>query len=597
MTCDEVAKVVALETLIEEAGGERELRSHALGCATCRDAIETFLDDEALLRERFAERVSAVARRGRHRLALPLALAASFLLALGVGWLVRAARAPAVARVVALRGPVAADGHALAPGDGLRGGPLVTTAADAAVELELDDGSRLSLAGESALRPGPGRARGELAAFLESGRVRCTVRAGGGAFRIATPRGEITALGTEFDVAFTPARDDDPAARRDGVAVMTGPGGFPKTALLTVAVLSGVVEFRRAAFVQNVRAQETLVAEGDDAPRVVKLTTGESPREVPAFDPLHVHLVQRMVSAIALAPDGAHLAICVRQMSGGEIGDGGPRFVGVHRLDLASDRLDGFVGLDGSPSSAVFTPDGRLWATEAMNNELRRVDFAQRGLVDSLDLNDPPNQLTSDDARLYPSPDGRHVVVTGFNDSKTLYAYPGWKRESVLEGPAECLPCEGAWSADGKEFVAGSRDNALRVWRIGDGKATSSRLAGEGIAPTFGPGNKIFALTTDAKAFGPAQAQGDERRLFVSDAATWNEASFSRDGRLLALGRVDGTVTVYDFASRKPLQTVDYTAPPETNPTVSCLVWAPDASWLAIGRFDGSSWLVRFKGK
>jgi WD40 repeat protein len=307
-----------------------------------------------------------------------------------------------------------------------------------------------------------------------------------------------------------------------------------------------------------------------------------------------------MVSALTLAPDGRRLAICVRQLGAGAIGENNPPFVGINLWDVAKDRLDSFVALDGSPSDATFTSDGRLWATEAMNNELRRVDPGAGGVAETLDLNLPPNLLTSDDARLYPSPDGKRVVVTGFNTSKTLYRYPGWQRETVLEGPVDCLPCEGAWSADSRAFVAGSRDHALRVWSFAGAAGARARNAGSGLAPVFGPDGKAWAITTDAAAFGPSEATGDARRVFVDDAsppAGFDVARFSRGGQRLAIGRADGGVVLFDVASRKTLRTIDYAAPDDVNPSVGSLLWAPDDSWLAIGRYDGSSCIVRFPVK
>ena len=55
-------------------------------------------------------------------------------------------------------------------------------------------------------------------------------------------------------------------------------------------------------------------------------------------------------------------------------------------------------------------------------------------------------------------------------------------------------------------------------------------------------------------------------------------------------------INIYDVATRKRLHVVEYTPPPEATGSVSCLRWAPDGSWLAVGRFDGSSCIVRCDG-
>jgi hypothetical protein len=576
MTCGDVARLLDGDLLPEEAGGEERLREHARGCAVCRPALEQFLSDEALLRRHFAR--AAPRRRGRRLAAAAVAVAAC---------------------VTAIVGGVALW-HS---DETSRGAPattrLVTTTAGTTTDLELEDGSRVRVEPETSLRVGPGRRLG-VAAFLERGRIRCVVRPDDAPFRIGTPSGEAVATGTEFEVSFTPVLDDATPTHANGVSVMTHTGGVPKAAVLTIAVVTGLGEFRHGGRVAGVRAQEMLVATGDDAPRVVPMTGAGRPVEVPAFHPGSVHIVQRMVSALTLAPDGQHLAICVRQLAAGAIGENNPPFVGIDLWNVAKDRLESFVALDGSPSDATFTSDGRLWATEAMNNELRRVDAGAGGVAETLDLNLPPNVLTSDDARLYPSPDGKRVVVTGFNTSKTLYRYPGWQRETVLEGPVDCLPCEGAWSADSGAFVAGSRDHALRVWSFAGAAGARARAAGSGLAPVFGPDGKVWAITTDATAFGPSEAEGDARRAFVDDAAPsagFFVARFSHGGQRLALGREDGVVVLFDVASRKALRTIDYHAPDDVDPNVGSLLWAPDDAWLAIGRYDGSSCIVRFPAR
>jgi WD40 repeat protein len=343
-----------------------------------------------------------------------------------------------------------------------------------------------------------------------------------------------------------------------------------------------------------------LVAPQDGTARVVRMTAAGPQKTLPAVGlPGAVRLIQPAVSALALSPDGRRLAICIRQLAAGDLGDQSPTFVGVNVWNVATDQLEAFVPLNGSPSDAIFTADGSLWTTEAMNNQLRRVDVAGGRVAESLDMNLPGMLLTSEVSKLYPSPDGKRVLLSGFNNRKAVYAYPGWKVEAVLEGPTDCLPVDGDWSADGRSFVAGTRRNEIQIWATGGGadsrpRPDASKSLGKGIRPLFGPGGAVWALTPDRLAFGPCDPTRGPRDRFRSDGAEWTAVSFSPDLSRVAFGDTKGVVTVREVATGAKVGTFDYEPPPGVTPWVGSLLWAPDGSWLAAGRYDGSSSLVRF---
>jgi WD40 repeat protein len=162
---------------------------------------------------------------------------------------------------------------------------------------------------------------------------------------------------------------------------------------------------------------------------------------------------------------------------------------------------------------------------------------------------------------------------------------------------------ECAWSADGKSFVGATHDDKLLQWSLSgpNGSAaggTTARLqgrkpAGEGFGPVFGPDGKVWALTSDMLAFGPVDGAGDQRRRFASEGLTWNMVRFSPDGKRLAIGVVDGSVRILDVARGEAVETIPYESPPDVTPWIGCLLWAPDGTWLAAGRLDGSSFLLR----
>ena len=514
-----------------------------------------------------------------------LALAAAALVA-AVSLAVWAPWKSAPARVVAATGVASVAGRPAAPGDVVPPGALLHTGPRSELALELPDGSRVTLfAASEAVWLGP-RAAGPVAR-LDSGLLACIVVPGAATFRVSTARGELAAVGTEFRASWDPTGFAGRSARltHGGLPGASGP-------VLEVAVLAGRVEFREPDRVTVVGERQRMVVDAGGPPRVTGLTEGAGPEYVPSPGGTSLRSLARAVANIVLSPDGRRLAIGLVDLGGGGLGEHSADFVSVVVYDLATGQVSGKVPLDGIPSDLAWFADGTLWALESMNNDVRRVDLEKGTVADrrSLCLNE--NVLMSNQmSRLAASPDGKLAIVTGYDRRITVYEMPGWKRLRSLDS-AGAPPTEGAWSPDGKAWLAsdGEPSEVLR-WEVATGEL---KRLGPGAAPVEAADGRVWAFTADRAAFGPLDPQqGEARDAFRPDGPKFARAALSPDGRFAALGRADGSVIVFDLAARAEFARFGHEGAKDRYNAVSCLTWAPDSSWLAVGRYDGSSELLR----
>jgi ferric-dicitrate binding protein FerR (iron transport regulator) len=174
--------------------------------------------------------------RRRARWLAPLAVAAAVLLAVGFGWLFWPAPAP----VELLAGRVLVNG---VEAKRVPAAARLQTVGEEAAVIRLLDGSRVELApaASAVLRGSVGEARQVVELLEGDGTFRVAKAAG--AFRVETTAGSITAVGTEFAVAFEPfERPKDPKRPSK------------PTSRLAVSVTEGIVEVRSAGKLEQLTA-------------------------------------------------------------------------------------------------------------------------------------------------------------------------------------------------------------------------------------------------------------------------------------------------------------------------------------------------------
>lgn len=223
-------------TRLSVDGPDDEAIRELLESAGRRPAVpaEDLARIEAAARAQWQEVVAAGQRRRRAlRRSLPLALAASLILAVAIRWGWRTEKPPAastpVATVQLLKGEARVEGppdqehRELAAGDALAAGTVLATGGDGSrvalrflngESVRLDAGTRVRLVSRTRLDLEAG------AVYVDSG------EAGGGSLEVGTPWGRVREVGTQFEVRVEPG--DGLALRvrvREGAVSLLRNGG------------------------------------------------------------------------------------------------------------------------------------------------------------------------------------------------------------------------------------------------------------------------------------------------------------------------------------------------------------------------------------
>jgi RNA polymerase sigma factor (sigma-70 family) len=284
--------------------------------------------------------------------------------------------------------------------------------------------------------------------------------------------------------------------------------------------------------------------------------------------------------SLAFSPDGSVLAsVSV--------------FDGVIRLwDVKTGRMVGPAGgHEGAVTATQFLPGGKLLVTGSEDEGVARLwDRASgkelRAFVPRLPF------LTA----LACSPDGKILAAGGVSSKTVRLVDVATGRElRRLEAPhSEAV----AFSPDGKVLASsGLNQGGIRLWDVATGRPLrllAKTDNGEVRDLAFSPDGKLLAAGRHDYA---VQVWDLAAGLPLAVAAQWNEGlkvkhslhglharvAFSPDGRMLAVGRPDGSVTLWELATgRRRLRM------PGHADAVMGLAFAPDGRTLAGAGDDGT---------
>jgi WD40 repeat protein len=282
------------------------------------------------------------------------------------------------------------------------------------------------------------------------------------------------------------------------------------------------------------------------------------------------------VSSVAFDADGKRLAAGSK--------------TGVVRLwDIAAqDWHRGVKGHEERVRSVTFSPDGGTLATGSADNLVILWDVA-RGEKKRV-LRGHANYANS----VVFSPDGR-TLASGSGD-KTVIVWDVAKGEKkrVLRGHTGAVTSV-AFSPDGKTLASGSEDAAVRLWDVAARQGpnslqqTPSRILGRKHTEPV----QSVAFAPDGKTLAAAHDDGTvrlwdlatkrEKHLIKSGRSPIDIVAFSPDGRALITGTKDGTVKVWDPDTGKERANLlgHYNA-------IEFVTFSRDGRRLATGSRDGT---------
>ncbi len=286
-----------------------------------------------------------------------------------------------------------------------------------------------------------------------------------------------------------------------------------------------------------------------------------------------------LVYGLRFSPDGRTLYAV------GGFPAGGARL--VLRFDgRTGRRLSGEarLGISGF-ATAIPTPDGRALVT---------ADAPERGTV----VRDPRTlrilgRIHAGAQYTALSPDG-HTVLLGGADGSVRFADLRTGRVRVASGRHDGVVERGIFSADGRFAVTAATDHQIILWDV--------RHAAEGEAFNGHHGRiTALAISRDDSTLYSSALDGEvliwdlsgahllERpfpvKVGLDRLGALPRYALSPDGRILAVGRPDGKVGVFDMRTLRRLWV--FPVVPGAGVAVAGMAWIPHSDLIVVGGEDG----------
>ena len=241
--------------------------------------------------------------------------------------------------------------------------------------------------------------------------------------------------------------------------------------------------------------------------------------------------VAERVHALAFHPDGRRIAVAA----------GTPGVLGEVKLfDVENGRLVADLGVaDDAFFSVAFNVDGSRLVAAGSDRTVRLFDTdtgAQLG--ERADHADWVQAVAF-------SPDARRLVTASRDDTAKVLDVAAERLTTTFAGHA--APVNAAcWLADGPLVATGGRDGAVRIWNVDTGKE-SRRIGGFAdsveVLCRLG-GGRLAVGDRSGTVYVHALADGTRTASFATGATPTTSLAASHDGRLLAVGSLDGGITI-----------------------------------------------------
>ena len=277
------------------------------------------------------------------------------------------------------------------------------------------------------------------------------------------------------------------------------------------------------------------------------------------------------VSSVKFSPDGSVLAV------------GG--YQRVRLVDVASGKvLAELTGHADAVRSIAFSPDGRMIAAAGglpqREGEIKIWDLQSHQLLRT--LNGHKDCIYS----IAWSPDGKLIASGSYDKMVKLWDATTGKEVRNLQDHIDAVFAV-AFSPDGKRLASASQDRTVKIWDVATGKRLYTLSdASDGLTTfAYSPaGDRLAAAGYDKTIYIWQLGDEDGHLLhsLIADEDSLLSLAWSRDGKTIVTASSDGSIRFRDtdlnlkgVVDRQP----DW---------VEALDISPDGKLLAAGRYNGS---------
>ena len=292
--------------------------------------------------------------------------------------------------------------------------------------------------------------------------------------------------------------------------------------------------------------------------------------------------IKHHIRCMAFSPDGKTLAVAEDDVHLYDVSGDAPKPIGVLKTRV------GF-----GVRSVAFSPDGKRLACGGADNSVRIWDVgAQKELFVNKDHRGDVRSIAF-------SPDGK-ILATGSNDKTAILWDVGDDgkliERSVIKAEDKfgSAVCSVVFAQKGKTLVTGGSNGTFRVFSLDKGTKQIGGFKAKGfgdVSVVSSPDSKLWGIT-DHKQVHLITSAGAAAGTLEGHKENVADVGFSPDGKLLATVGRDGTLHVWNIATKKPGVTKDRPG------KFTSVAWAPGGDGaadmtLAAGLEDGTVWVLK----
>lgn len=251
------------------------------------------------------------------------------------------------------------------------------------------------------------------------------------------------------------------------------------------------------------------------------------------------------VNAVVFSPDGAYLFAAAGQ----------PGLVGEVRQWRVADGslVRVFEGHKDAIYSEALSPDGKTLATGSYDQKIK---------LWNIETGQEIRTLSGHNGAIFSlafRADGKILASASADRTVKLWdVASGERRDTLSQSLKEIYAV--AFSRDGKQLVAGGVDHRIRIWEISDkaeettNPLLDAKYAHEGaiLNLVFSTDGRWLLSSADDRTVKLWDAQRMKEALLLETQPDWPHAlAFVDGGKVIAIGRMDGTLGFYDAQTGK----------------------------------------------